>query len=110
MRATRLRLLALCALSVAALGVRSALAMLGQPTDWPVERLLANVARYVERHPEVAEGHYCLGRIHVYAFGHELSRLATGGRDGERLAEDLESGRMSIDDLAQFVLAQQKWV
>ncbi len=34
----------------------------------PVDRLAANVARYVKEHPADAEGYYTLGRIHSLAF------------------------------------------
>jgi hypothetical protein len=71
--------------------------------------MLLNVGRYVEEHPEAAEAHYCLGRIHSYAFVHESAQLGTAGfglspEDPPRL---LESGQMTLDDLAQLVASSQ---
>lgn len=34
----------------------------------PLERLLTNVGRYVAGHPEEAQGHYTLGRLHALGF------------------------------------------
>lgn len=55
------------AILLGAFGLRPAPATMRQPTNWPVERMLENVGRYLEHHPEAAEAHYCLGRIHAYA-------------------------------------------
>jgi hypothetical protein len=34
----------------------------------PVTRLLRNVSAYVKAHPQDAEGHFLLGRLHASAF------------------------------------------
>ncbi|NOT30437.1 MAG: hypothetical protein HOP15_08320 [Planctomycetes bacterium] len=111
MKLSRVRVVGLCAFLVAAFGVRSALGILGRPTSWPIDRMLLNVGRYVEKHPEAAEAHYCLGRIHTYAFVHEIAQLAiySFGTRMESLPEELEAGRMTLDELAQLVVGNQRW-
>lgn len=41
----------------------------------PTVRLIENVSRYVQEHPEDAEGHYTLGRIHSLAFAMDAEKL-----------------------------------
>lgn len=43
----------------------------------PVERLVANLDRFVKEHPEDAGGHYTLGRVHSLAY----AKLAFGAED-----------------------------
>lgn len=45
-----------------------ALALWSPPLEAPLERLLANVQRYVQQNPKDAHGHYILGRLHSLAF------------------------------------------
>jgi len=49
------------------------------PQPAPIERLLTNVAAYVEEHPEDAHGHYIMGRIHYMAFANRLPYVAQYG-------------------------------
>jgi hypothetical protein len=37
------------------------------PHDVPVDRLVANLTKYIEEHPEDPEGYYRLGRVHTLA-------------------------------------------
>ncbi len=39
-----------------------------RPSNVPVERLLENTRDYLRRHPDDAQGHYVLGRLHSMAF------------------------------------------
>jgi hypothetical protein len=57
----------------------------GQPV--PVERLIANVGKFVEKNPKDAQGHYTLGRIHSLAFvrGTEPPRVSGNVEDGSDL-------------------------
>lgn len=57
----------------------------GQPV--PVERLIANVGKYVEKNPKDAQGHYTLGRIHSLAFvrGTEPPRVSGNPDDATTL-------------------------
>ena len=73
------------------------------PSNWPIERMLANVERYVARHPEAAEAHYCLGRIHSYAFVFESAQLAVSAGKLETFVEELAAERVSLDELARLV-------
>ncbi len=43
----------------------------------PIDRLVANVERYIQERPDDADGHYTLGRIHSLAF----AKAAWGGDD-----------------------------
>ena len=100
------RLPFLCAaILLGAFGLRPAPATLRQPTDWPVERLLENVGRYVASHPEAAEAHYCLGRIHTYAFVFETARVAVNLKPEEDFASKLAAGAVTLDQLAELVLS-----
>ncbi len=45
-----------------------AVALWAYPGGAPLERLLPNVQRYVQQHPNDAHGHYILGRLHSLAF------------------------------------------
>lgn len=91
------RLLFLGLVSAGVFGLRSALGWLVLPTDWPVDRLLENLGRYVEEHRTEPEGRYCLGRIHCYAFVFQTDQIAAFGprerdRDpSQRSPEELES-------------------
>ena len=38
------------------------------PSDAPVERLTKNIEAYVKAHPEEANGHYTLARLHYIMF------------------------------------------
>ncbi len=109
MKRTRVGVFGLCVLFLAGLGVQRAFARLMGPTTWPVDRMLLNVGRYVEEHPEAAQAHYCLGRIHTYAFVYESARLGTAGfgYSPDDLPELLEDGRMTLDDLARLVASSQ---
>jgi len=57
----------------------------GQPV--PVERLVANVSKFVEKNPKDPQGHYTLGRIHSLAFvrGTEPPRVSGNSEDGTSL-------------------------
>ncbi len=90
------------------LGLPPALAMLAGPTNWPVARLLENVGRYVERHPEAAEAHYCLGRIHSYAFVFETAQLAASPGSRETFEQELAAGRVTLDELARLVVSTRE--
>lgn len=46
----------------------TASAMFAMPIDAPVGRLLSNAGKYVQEHPDDAQGHYVLGRINALAF------------------------------------------
>jgi hypothetical protein len=52
----------------------------------PVERLLANVGKFVEKNPKDAQGYYTLGRIHSLAFVRGVAQIPvnnrTNGGDG----------------------------
>lgn len=37
------------------------------PTDVPVDRLVTNLTKYVQEHPDDADGYYRLGRVHTLA-------------------------------------------
>jgi hypothetical protein len=43
-------------------------ALWAKPPMTPVNRLLANVSRYVQQNPKDAHGHYVLARLHSLAF------------------------------------------
>jgi hypothetical protein len=45
-----------------------AIALWASPVSAPIERLLPNVKRHVERNPKDAHGHYVLARLHSLAF------------------------------------------
>jgi len=51
------------------------------PTDWPVERLIENLERQVAEHPDDADLHYNLGRVHGYAFAFETEVLGASAQD-----------------------------
>lgn len=57
----------------------------GQPV--PVERLVVNVGKFVEKNPKDAQGHYTLGRIHSLGFvrGTEPPRVSGNTEDGSAL-------------------------
>ncbi|HEU4754231.1 MAG TPA: hypothetical protein VFU47_14065, partial [Armatimonadota bacterium] len=78
-------------LGIAALGLCLLLAppssarfvAVGMPV--PVERLVKNIGRYIQEHPEDARGHYTLGRVHSLAFSMGAAEVQVSG-DG---AQDL---------------------
>lgn len=53
----------------------AAAAMWVEPSDWPVERLIQNLERFLAEHPDDADATYNLGRIHGYAFALETNSL-----------------------------------
>lgn len=50
-------------------------AMFALPSDAPVGRLVANISAHLRDHPNDAEGHYVLGRVHCFAFVCRTRRL-----------------------------------
>lgn len=66
MRATTAVLLG--ATTIAAIATGPAAGHWAMPTGVPVERVVRNVEAYLEEHPDDAEAHYLLGRVHGYAF------------------------------------------
>lgn len=98
------------ALLLGAFGLRPLPAMVLYPHKWPVDRMLANVERYVERHPEAAEAHECLGRIHTYAFVFETAYLmphSSFRSDVDAWERSLQAGGVTLDDLARLVAARR---
>jgi len=55
------------------------LAMWVNPARAPVERLIANISRYIEEHPNDAQGYYTLGRVHGLAFVLRTRQIAYQG-------------------------------
>lgn len=53
----------------------SANAFMITPPPVSIERLIKNTRRYVRRHPEAAEGHYTLARLHYFAFANGQSTV-----------------------------------
>jgi hypothetical protein len=53
--------------------------------DVPVERLVTNVANYIKQHPQDAQGHYVLGRLHSLAYAHETNTLKINERNRQEL-------------------------
>lgn len=45
------------------------------PTPWPVERMVANLQRWVTENPGDSQGHFVLGRVHALAFTLEAKQL-----------------------------------
>mgnify|MGYP001199978533 CR=1 FL=1 len=98
------RVLLTTASLLGAFGLQPARAMYLGPNNWPVDRMIENVGRYIERHPEAAEAHYTLGRIHAYAFALQTEQLAVTVRGtGERLSEQLESGEIPLAELTSLI-------
>ena len=98
------------ALLLGAFGLRPLPAMVLYPHKWPVDRMLANVERYVERHPEAAEAHECLGRIHTYAFVFETAYLmphSSFRSDVDAWERSIQAGGPTLDDLARLVAARR---
>ena len=72
--------LALAVMTIVAASASAASAIfmrLDEPV--PIDRLLANLTAHVEDHPDDAEGHYVLGRVHSLAY----AKLAYGDLAGE---------------------------
>ena len=61
----RIGLWSIAAALAAAPGVAAGHGMI--PMDTPVERLIANLTKFVQAHPDDAEGFYRLGRVHTMA-------------------------------------------
>jgi len=61
-------------------------AMFMRPPQVPTDRLIENIAAYIEENPEDAEAHYLLGRVHYMAFVH---RSTTLGSASEGTADEL---------------------
>lgn len=55
----------------------------------PVERLVHNVGRYVQEHPEDGRGHYTLGRIHSLAFAQDTAEVPVMRRLRDKEPVDL---------------------
>src|SRR5687768_8529472 len=49
----------------------------------PVDRLIANVGRYVRENPNDAKGHYVLARAHSWAFAHGDHQIELAPRSGD---------------------------
>ena len=61
------------------------------PTEWPLERIIANLEGRLRVDPDDAQAHYSLGRAHGFAFALERTSLwATENRDHGPWVEDLE--------------------
>jgi len=65
---------ALLLLAVAA----PASAMFMQPQLVPTDRLITNLTAYIEQHPEEAQAHFLLGRVHYMAFINQVAELPSG--------------------------------
>ena len=63
----------------------------------PVERVIANTEAYLSAHPDDANAHYVLGRVHTFAYTVNWLVEAWGGRNGE-----LHSVGLLQDQLRRF--------
>jgi hypothetical protein len=55
------------------------------PPDAPVDRLVENLNRYIDEHPDDANGYYLLGRVHSLAFALKTDKIGIyepSGDDG----------------------------
>lgn len=70
-----------CAIAVASWMIASAAPAPREasPTEWPLERIIANLEARLAEAPYDAEAHYVLGRAHAFAFALERSSLWTVG-------------------------------
>jgi len=57
------------------------------PTDWPLDRLIANLVAQLAEHPFDAPARYQLGRAHAFAFALERTTLRVRGTAVVELAE-----------------------
>lgn len=67
------------------------------PTNWPVDRLVRNLTRHVEQHPDDASALYALGRIHSWAFVFQTDEVALLFYPGDPDAEEPE---LDVEQLA----------
>lgn len=68
-----------------------AAAMWATPSDAPVGRLITNVTKYVKEHPQDAQGHFTLARIHSLAFALKSDSIATWNEEKDREGRALPS-------------------
>lgn len=74
-----------CALLISCAGISQAKwAMITEPV--PTERLVTNIAEYIQKNPRDAHGYYVLGRVHSLAFakgGEKVDVIPVGSRSNE---------------------------
>ncbi|MFW6059249.1 MAG: tetratricopeptide repeat protein [Phycisphaeraceae bacterium] len=69
-----------------------AAAMFAPPAPVPVDRLVKNITAHLEEHPEDAEAHYRLGRVHYLAYAYKspvVGVYVRRGRDAEEALPEL---------------------
>jgi len=59
-------------------------AMFMAPQGTPVDRLVKNISAYVMEHPDDANAHYLLGRVHALAFQHNRDVVGTYPKRGNQ--------------------------
>lgn len=104
------RIIGLAVLAVLGSWVSLATAMFMSPQPTPVDRIIASAAKQVADHPEVAEGHYTLGRAHYLAWYLRSAEIpAFPGRDGAdpRLAPDWQVSQNYLGTL-RYAEAQNR--
>lgn len=69
---------------VLTLGINPARAMFIYPQLAPVDRLLAKAQAYMDKHPQEADAHYTLARIHYLAFSDQRDEIRAYRPDDEK--------------------------
>src|SRR5262245_33783512 len=75
-----------------------------EPTEWPLDRIVANLEARLAQSPDDAYAHYCLGRAYGFAFALERSSLLLyeqqRGLTLEELAEQRKLTNVRQQELA----------
>ena len=83
-------------------------ALFVQPPSVPAERLIKNISAYLKDHPDDAEAHFLLGRVHYIAFAHRSSTIkANDEGSDEKLPRVVDPRQQWADPKAEKIDDEQ---